>query len=459
MATAPPTVLASREDARVLLDQALERARALGADQAEAILEETDEALTRFANNQIHQNVAAHLRRLTLRVFRGAKIGVAGTNRTDREGVAACAGRALEIARHQPDDPDAGTLPDPAPVPPLAAVVPATADATPGTRAEAVRAVTDAVRQAGYVAAGALSNGQSVRAVANSRGVFAHHPSTLANFTCTVIAADSSGWVDTSQRDLGAIDPPALGRVAVEKARLSARPRALPAGRYTVILEPNAVAELVSFLAWLGFGAQQVQEGQSFLTGRMGETITGANITITDDAFDPRGAGCPFDYEGVPRQRVTLIERGVARGVVHDTRTGRKDGVASTGHASAPPPTPEGPAPYDLVLATGDSSIEAMIADTEKGLLVTRFWYNRVVDPRKTLITGMTRDGTFWIENGTIAGGVRNLRFNESVLEVLARAEAISRTASLTVFDYSNASVIAPALKVRDFRFTGVTEF
>ncbi|MGH7724325.1 MAG: TldD/PmbA family protein [Candidatus Eiseniibacteriota bacterium] len=459
MATAPPVMLATREEAQKLLEGAIEIARARGADQAEAILEETDSALTRFANNQIHQNVASHRRRLTFRVFRGAKIGVAGTNRADREGVEACITQALEIARHQPDDPDAGALPDPAPVKALESVAAATADATPDTRADAVRSVTEAVRAAGYVAAGALSNDQSVRAVANSRGVFAHHPSTIANFTCTVMAPDSSGWVDAWHRDLSAIDPAALGRIAIEKARVSARPRALPAGRYTVILEPNAVAELVSFLAWLGFGAQQVQEGQSFLTGRLGEAITGPRISIADDAFDPRGAGSPFDFEGVPRQRVPLIENGTAKAVVYDTRTARKDGVVSTGHASATPPNPEGPAPYDLVLAAGDSSVEEMIKSTERGLLVTRFWYNRVVDPRKTLITGMTRDGTFWIEKGEIQGGVRNLRFNESVLDVLARAEAISRTAELTVFDYSNAAVTAPALKVRDFQFTGVTEF
>jgi predicted Zn-dependent protease len=190
----------------------------------------------------------------------------------------------------------------------------------------------------------------------------------------------------------------------------------------------------------------------------MGERITGDGITLTDDAFDPRSLGCPFDHEGTPRRRVTLIEQGVARAVVHDRRTARAAAVESTGHACTPPAV-QGPLPYDLVLATGDRTLEELVAGTERGILVTRFWYNRVVDARKTLVTGMTRDGTFLIENGRVTRGIRNLRFNESVLGVLERAEAIGREAEPTVFDYFGNCVVVPALRVRDFQFTGVTRF
>ena len=318
--------------------------------------------------------------------------------------------------------------------------------------------MTRAAAARGLNAAGALTTASTALAVADSHGLFAYHPATYANFTCTVRAPDSSGWVDRHRRDWRELDAAALGEVAIRKAELSRDPGEVAPGRYTVVLEPSAVAELVAFLAWLGLGAQSEQEGRSFLSGRMGQSITGAGVTLVDDAFDPRSFGRPFDHEGTPRRRVTLIENGTARAVVHDRRTALKAGVESTGHA-CPPPAVEGPIPYDLVLATGTHALEELIASTERGVLVTRFWYNRVVDARRTLITGMTRDGTFLIEEGRLTRGLRNLRFNESVLEVLARAEAFGRDAEPTQFDYVGNCVVAPALKVGEFQFTGVTRF
>jgi predicted Zn-dependent protease len=297
-----------------------------------------------------------------------------------------------------------------------------------------------------------------VLAVATSEGQFACHPDSYAEFTCTVRGEDSSGWVGQHRRDWRALDVEQLGRLAVDKAERSRDPGELPPGRYTVVLEPAAVAELVGFLAWLGLGAQSEQEGRSFLSGRMGEGITGAGVTLVDDAFDPRAFGCPFDHEGTPRRRVTLIERGIARAVVHDRRTAQTAGVASTGHACAPPAV-QGPIPYNLVLAAGERTLDELVATTERGILVTRFWYNRVVDARRTLVTGMTRDGTFLIEGGRVTRGIRNLRFNESVLGVLERADGIGRDAEPTVFDYTGHCVVAPPLRVRDFQFTGVTRF
>jgi len=427
-------------------------------EQAEAIYQESDEALTRFANNEIHQNVRARRRVLTLRAFLGRRAGVATTSCLDEAALATLAERALEMARLSPENPDFGELPGPAAYADLPAWVEATAACPPEERAERVRQVIEPVRARGLSVAGALSTSGAVAAVANTRGVFAYHPSTLANFTCTVTAPDSSGWVDANARDVRGLDTAELGRKALEKAERSARPAAVPPGKYTVVLEENAVAELVAFLGWTGFGAQAYQEGYSFLNGRLGEPVTGERIHIADDAFDPRTMGMPFDFEGVPKRRVPLIEGGVSRGLVHDSVTARKAGTATTGHALAPP-NPEGPLPYDLVLGTGEPTLAEMIAAVERGILVTRFWYNRVVDPRHTVITGMTRDGTFLIEHGRLAGGVRNLRYNESVLGVLARAEAIGRTALPTVFDYAHNCVVAPPLLVREFNFTGVTEF
>ena len=448
----PPLSLA---EARGLLDEALAMS---AADHTVAVLETRDESLTRFANNEIHQNVTSRQHTLTVQAMVGRRTGIASTERLDSSALRQVADRALAIARLSPED---DRLPAPAPAAATAALagfVPATAGCTPEERAAAVGPVAAAAAARGLNASGALSTASGALAVANTLGLFAYHPDSTSRFTCTVRSPDSSGWVDRHRRDWRKLATGALGATALDKAERSRNPGEVPAGRYTVVLEPAAVAELVAFLAWLGLGAQSEQEGRSFLSGRMGERITGTGITVVDDAFDPRSFGRPFDHEGTPRRRLTLIEDGIARAVAHDRRTALAAGIESTGHATAPPAI-EGPIPYDLVLAGGDRSLDELIASTERGILVTRFWYNRVVDARRTLITGMTRDGTFLIEGGRLTRGLKNLRFNESVLEVLERVDGASRDAEPTVFDYVGNTVVAPALRVRDFQFTGVTRF
>jgi predicted Zn-dependent protease len=445
----------SREEAGHLLREAIGQS---AAEQTEALIEARHESLTRFANNEIHQNVTSVNHTLTLRARVGRRTGTASTNRLDSSGLRQVADRALAIARLSPEDPGLPDLAPSATVPALDAFDAATAASTPEERAAAVGPVMIEAAARDLNAAGALSTVAGTLAFANSRGVLAVQPETYSQFTCTVRSENSSGWVDRHRRDARALDVATLGRVAIDKAERSRNPGSIEPGRYTVVLEPIAVAELVMFLATLGLGAQAEQEGRSFMAGKLGERITGERVTLVDDPYDARAFGRPFDFEGTPRQRVTLIERGVARGVVHDRRTAKRAGVESTGHAS-PPPATEGPLPYSLVLSTGDTPLEQLIASTERGILVTRFWYNRVVDPKQTLITGMTRDGTFMIENGKLTRGLRNLRFNENVLGVLERADAWSRDAEPTVFDYVGNCVVTPALRVRDFRFTGVSPF
>ncbi len=445
----------SPEEARGILRESLGMAE---AEHAEAILEAQESSLTRFANNEIHQNVTARDHALTLRVIVGRRAGVASTHRLDSSALRQLADRALAIARLSPEDTDLPLLAPPGAVPPLEAFEAETAGSTPESRAEAVGPVLRTAQKAGLNAAGALSTTSSLLAVANSRGLFACHPETYSNFTCTVRSPNSSGWVDRHRRDVRSLDVEAMGRAAIEKAERSRDPQPIEPGRYTVILEPAAVAELVAFLASLGLGAQAELEGRSFMGGRMGQNITGERVTLADDPFDPRAFGKPFDYEGTPRRRVVLVEGGVARAVVHDRRTAKKSGAESTGHA-CPPPATEGPLPYSLVLSGGDKSVEELVASTEHGVLVTRFWYCQVVDPMKTIVTGMTRDGTFLIERGRLVRGLRNLRFNESVLEVLRRANGWGRDLEPTVFDYVNNCVVAPALRVPEFQFTGVSPF
>ncbi len=445
----------SSDAARRLLEEALGSSR---APHTEALLTSRSEALTRFANNAIHQNVAAVNHSLTLRAVEGDRSGLATTNRLDAMALRELADQALAMARLSPEDPDSPPLGGPQRHPPLEAWREATATLPPEARARGAGAAIAAGQARGLTAAGAFTTAARSVAIANSRGRFAYHASTYARFTRTMLGPDSSGWTDRHRRDAEQLEPAALGEIAARKAEGSARPAALDPGPYTVVLEPAAVAELLSFLAWSGLGARSLQEGRSFLTGRMGERVTGERITLRDDAGHPLGLGQPFDWEGTPRRPVTLIENGVARAVVHDRRTALKEGVESTGHAM-PPPAPDGPQPCDLLLEPGNDTLEALVASTERGVLVTRFWYNRLVDQRLTRVTGMTRDGTFLIEGGRLTRGVRNLRFNESVLGVLERADGIGRDLEPTVFEWAGHCVLAPALKVREFHFTSVTRY
>jgi PmbA protein len=244
-----------------------------------------------------------------------------------------------------------------------------------------------------------------------------------------------------------------VGVVAARKAVESQRPVALEPGTYPVVLEPSAVATLVGFLAYVGFGGRGYLEGRSCFSGKQGERVAAEAITIWDDATDPRTLGAPFDFEGVPRQPVELIKDGVFRDAVYDLRTGRQADRTSTGHG-LPAPNPEGPFPLHLFLEEGDSTVQEMIEDTARGLLVTRFHYSNVVNPVESSITGMTRDGTFLIEHGEIVGPVMNFRFTQSIVDALKSVSLVGREAELASEFFFSASRV-PALKVEAFHFSG----
>jgi predicted Zn-dependent protease len=206
-------------------------------------------------------------------------------------------------------------------------------------------------------------------------------------------------------------------------------------------------------------GALAMQEGRSFMCGRLGDKVAGDNITVWDDGYDLRGLALPFDAEGVPKQRVTLIENGVAKGVVYDSFTaGREEGQVSTGH-SLPAPNNMGPIPINLFMAPGQASTRDMLASTERGIWVTRFHYTNPVDPVRAIFTGMTRDGTFLIENGQITRPLKNLRFTQGILEALSQADMLGAELKMIKSDYGNFSLCVPAAKINEFQFTGTTEF
>jgi predicted Zn-dependent protease len=277
---------------------------------------------------------------------------------------------------------------------------------------------------------------------------------TDAGINVKANGSDASGFAERYSCDVAALDARERAAVAAEKASRSAHPIAVEPGRWTVILEPPAFGELLEYLAE-HFSAQAFHEGSSFLSDGLGRPYVGENVTVWDDYAHPLNVGMPFDFEGTPTVRLPLIDRGVGVGIVTDARWAAALERANTGHA-LPAPNAEGPQARHLVLEPGTASLDELIADTERGLLVSRFWYVRAVDRRATIVTGMTRDGTFLIERGKIVAGVRNLRFNQSILESLRTAE-FSRDCARTG-GYSYSSVV-PAARIRNFTFTSVTEF
>ncbi|PIE32431.1 hypothetical protein CSA56_15595 [candidate division KSB3 bacterium] len=428
------------------------------ADETEVILDFQTEALTRFANNAIHQNVAEESHSLQIRAIIGHKTGTATTNLFDDESLKRAAGTAVSIAQLQQDDPELLPLPEHQNYAELSEpYIQETLDFSPMERAERVRRIVEACDNQGLSAAGAFSTGGGTFAIANSKGVFACQSSSNAALSLTVQASDSSGWVEGVDKDVREIDVPGLTDIAIEKAVASQNPIDAEPGEYTVILEPAAVSTLIEFMSVLGFNAQRYQEGRSFLTGKLGTQIVGNNITLTDNAFDPRLNGFAFDFEGMPKQAVTLIEQGVASHLVHSRKTGQKADMQTTGHA-LPLSSGGGALPFHLILQGGNSSIEEMIASTDKGIYVTHFHYTNVVNPMEAIITGMTRDGTFLIENGKIAHGIKNLRFTESIVKALSHVELLSPTQTKCC-GRALGCMLVPAMKISNFTFSSGTKF
>jgi predicted Zn-dependent protease len=429
------------------------------ADQTEVVILSGDEYLTRFADSTIHQNVAETNAEVRIRVALGRRVGVATTNKLDAEALGQTLEDALSIAKLLPENPDFGSLPEPQTIADVTAFSEATAGCTPERRARGVGSICLRAREAGVVASGALTTAVFEMAVANSLGTFVYFPTTSANVNTVVMSDTSAGYASSLALDVRDLDFEAIGREAVVKCLRSRNPQALDPGNYTVILEPYAVQDFVQMMSWTGFNAVAFQEGRSFMTGKIGQQILDRRVSIWDDGLSADGLPWPFDFEGVPKQRVDMIENGVARGVVYDTyRAGKEDGQVSTGHA-LPAPNALGPLPLNLFFAPGKATLEEMITSTERGLYVTRFHYTRPVEPSRVVITGMTRDGTFLVENGEIAYPVKNLRFTQSYLEALNQVEMIGKEPRLLLGMGGMARDSVPALKVNQFTFTGATEF
>jgi len=409
------------DEALRLAERVVAAAERAGAGEAEAMVYATESALTRFANSEIHQNVSSAELFVNLRLVRDQRVGVASTGRDDDEGIRALAARAASITDNVEPLEDWAGLPEADRAAPISgAWAEGTAQATPELRSDGARAVIAASDAAGVTAYGSFSTEASAVAVASSRGTRNAERRTSARLIAVTMGPDNGTGYEP--------------------------------GDYPVVLNHYAVTDLLDYLSYLGFSALAAQEGRSFY--EPGRRVGSPLVTVVDDGRDPAGVPEGFDAEGVPKQRLTLIEAGICRDLAYDAQTAAKAGRQSTGHG-LPAPNPWGPLPTNLVMTPGETSFDELLGGLDRGLLVTRFHYTNPVYPKRMVITGMTRDGTFLVEGGRIVGPVRNLRFTMSYLDAMANVEAISRERRCLRGELG--WFVTPALRLSSFAFTGAT--
>ncbi len=430
------------------------------ADQTEAILLTEDSSLTRFAQSSIHQHVAEKNQTVILRVVLGKRIAVISTNILAPAAIKDALHKAVSLAKVQPPNDEFVSLPGRQPIPAVNTFFKDIESLTPAKKVKIIKEVLNLAGEDGLRASGAFSHGVVELAVANSLGVEAYQKYSDLLFHLIAGDGNNSGYAGFVSRNPDPFDARAIARQAIHKvSRID--PVAVEPGEYEVILEPYAVRELLVFLAYLGFHALAFQEGRSFFCNQLGKKMVGEKVTIYDDGLDPCGLQIPFDFEGLPKQRVFFFENGFARGVTYDSLTAGKERKDSTGHALLPPNT-EGPIPLNLIMKEGESSLNEMIRSVRRGIYVTRFHYTNVAEPMRAVITGMTRDGTFLIEDGEIKNPVKNLRFTESILKALSRVKAISKERKIcsegTVYSRRFITgTLVPAIQVDGFYFSGIS--
>ena len=440
-----------QERIRSLLREALRQCP--GDGDADIYLTATEQALTRFANNRIHQNVAHQDAIAHVRVAVGKRQGRAVTNNLSESGLADAVRQAAEYARLMPEDPDFPGLPEPSPAESVAAYDEATAVCDAEHRAGMAGMVCHRAGDLSLDAAGFFRTGATELAVVSTLGSDAYHVGSFSGLLITARSDDSAGWAKGGGWRMDAIDGEALADEAIGKAIRGRNPQDLETGEYPVVLENYAVDDVLEALSFYGMGAQMVQDGRSWMTDLQGQPAVSQLVSIYDDGLDPAGWPVPFDAEGVPRQRVDVVTDGVVQGPVHNTYTAAKAGAASTGHQRG---ATGGPTATNLFMRPGDRTTEELIASVERGLYITRFYYTRLSHNRGCVMTGMTRDGTFLIENGELTTPVKNLRFTQSYVEALAGCQALSDTSHLNLNE-AGVAMHVPAALLESWRFTGQT--
>jgi predicted Zn-dependent protease len=441
----------SRDDARALAQRVLGFSR---AEQARVSINSGDTGNTRFAANQVSTSGDVTDTTVTVTTAFGRRVASSTTNRLDDASLRTAVQTSERLAPLSPEDPEyLGEL-GPLSVPERAAVVASTAGLSPEARARAAADVTAPSAERGLVSTGYIVHRTGSSAVMTTRGHFAYQASSNANFSTTVRTADGrgSGWAGAGLFDWNELDARSLGAQAMDKAERSREPRDVEPGSWVTILEPTAVANMVSLMTG-SLGARAADEGRSFFSRpgggtRIGERFLDERVTLWSDPLDPRLFSTPFNGQGLPNRREVWVENGVLRTLAYDRFWAQRQNREPTGFVSG------------YYMEGGDATLDDMIRSTERGLLVTRFWYIRGVDPRTILFTGLSRDGTFLIENGRVAYPVKNLRWNESPVFMLNNIEMMGRPVRVSPSESSEVSpaVVVPPLKVRDFTFTSVSD-
>jgi PmbA protein len=428
-------------------------------EEAELIVNAVDSSLTRFANNTIHQNVNEHGYNLVFILHDGKRKGSAAATSLEYAALDEMVAKARQYAQTLTEDPDAVGPADALPVKKLASFDEATAFYPPEKRAQDVGKICDEAEKKGLKAFGTHVTGQGAYTIANTRGVFAHHNISWADFATTVQKGEASARAEGSHWKIGEMNIERMGSEAIHKAAFEGELRKIEPGEYTVVLDSYATADIAQNLAFHGASGLDVLEERSWMTGIIGKEAMHPSVNIWDDGLDMDGLPLPFDFEGTPKQRVDIVRKGVIGGPVYSRKIAQLAGKKTTGHSIPPITGEENAMPMNLFMGGGNSSVEEMIHSTKRGLYITRFWYTRLMHPHDCVITGMTRDGVFMIEDGKLAYPVKNLRFTQSYIKALADVVAISQETRLFRNDFGGffMAIRTPALKIKRFNFTGTT--
>ncbi len=422
------------------------------AEQTEFVCESEEFYLTRFAENLIHQNMGRSDSTIYCRAVIGKKVGVARSNDPTKEGIEALLKTAYEVAQNSTEDPDFSSLVKSVMAPKAAGYSDKTFKYPPDSRSDAIAAIIARAKSANLNCAGTYQTSGTSLGVVNSLGTEQFGKTSDYRFSLTAVAPNGrSGWSQAAGRDVDKFDFVATAQRALDKASYPGDAVKLEPGQYTVILEPDAVANFLLFLAFLGFGGKTLFQKRSYMSDKAGQTIMGNNITISEDPFNPDIEYMPFDYEGVPKSKVVMVDKGIARDGVYDSYYARLAGKLSSGNALQPDNN-FGPYPKAMVMDGGTGTVDDLINSTPSGVYITRFWYLNYLNPMKTLVTGYTRDGTFLIEDGKITKPVADMRVQQSMLEAFGNAQMLS--AERRLIPQYGALMLVPFMKISNFNLS-----
>ncbi len=444
-----------------LLSAAVGRSR---AESTEIRAEAVHQGVTRYAGSTIHQTTVVNELQVSVRAVVGKSVGDATGNSLIPGDIDQLVGQAVEVARMREPNPEFVSLPRGGPLPEVTGYDEGTAWLSSERRAEAIRTIAEMTAERGWTVSGTyLSEGREA-AVVNSCGVSAYVPRSVAFLRALPDSGSGTGYADGLSYRAEDLAPVDIAQRAMRGCERNREQRDVPPGAYEAILGESCVAEALSFLAAHGFNGQAYEEGRSFVSGRLGTNVTGPNVTIWDDGTDARNLAVPADNEGVPKRYLPLIESGVARSVAYDSFTAFRVGRESTGHAvGGGRANYYGPVPVNLFMQGGTATVDEMIQRTERGLLLTRFHYTHCPDPKRVVLTGTTRDGTFLIEHGEIVGAVKNLRLTQSVPELFEGIEMLGTPRLVQDWWSSNGmgriTSHCPPVKVKRALFTSGTLF